>query len=238
MGTPSPSKHPPGPRVLLVEDEPDLQITLGDRLANEGYRVDTAGDGEDALARALGGAYDLVILDLRLPRRSGFDVCRILRQRGVATPVLMLTARRQLVDRVLGLKLGADDYLTKPFDMAELLARVEACLRRTTPGLAADARRFGPVAVDVRGAEVVRDGRKVDLTAREFQLLRYFIDHPGVPLSRDRLLDEVWGRDAIPTVRTVDVHVAWLRRKLEPDPRQPAFILTVHGVGYKFAGPG
>jgi two-component system alkaline phosphatase synthesis response regulator PhoP len=222
-------------RILLVEDDPGLRLTLRDRLHREGYGVSTASDGDDGLAQAAGEPFALVILDVMLPGRSGFDVCRALRRQGVRTPVLMLTARGQIEDRVAGLRLGADDYLTKPFEMAELLARIEARLRRSAapgPGL----HRFGSVEVDLRAAEVRRDGRVVELSAKEFKLLRYFIQHPGASLGRNELLDKVWGADAMPTTRTVDVHVAWLRRKLEADPRHPALIVTVHGQGYKFQG--
>ncbi len=179
--------------------------------------------------------FDLVILDVMLPRLNGFDVCRDLRRRGVATPVLMLTARGQVADRVVGLKLGADDYLTKPFEMAELLARVEARLR-AHPASEPNhpIYRFATVEVDLRRAEVSREGRSVALSAKEFQLLKYFIAHRGATLGRNELLGEVWGYDSMPSTRTVDVHVAWLRRKLEPNPRHPQFILTVHGLGYKF----
>jgi two-component system, OmpR family, alkaline phosphatase synthesis response regulator PhoP len=227
------------PRILLVEDDPGLRLTLTHRLDSEGYKVETAADGEAGLAQATDGGFDLVILDVMLPRKSGFDVCRDLRQRGVATPVLMLTARHQVVDRVVGLKLGADDYLAKPFEMAELLARVEARLRRRNPGaLPTAVHRFGSVSVDFRKAEVTRDGQALDLSAKEFQLLKYFIAHRGATLSRNELLDEVWGYDAMPTTRTVDVHVAWLRRKLEEEPKHPRLILTIHGLGYKFVGDG
>jgi two-component system alkaline phosphatase synthesis response regulator PhoP len=228
-------------RLLLVEDEPGLQLTLSDRLIAEGYAVETAGDGELGLARATDGAFDLIVLDVMLPRRDGFDVCRTLRQRGITTPILMLTARGQVVDRIVGLKLGADDYLTKPFEPLELLARIEALLRRvpaatlagTTGGNARYA--FDEFAVDVRKAEVTRRGEPVDLSAKEFQLLRYFLEHRGATLSRDELLHEVWGYQNTPSTRTVDVHVAWLRQKLEPNPKVPQIILTVHGLGYKFA---
>lgn len=228
-------------RLLLVEDEPGLQLTLSDRLMAEGYDVDTAGDGETGLRLALAGGFDLIVLDVMLPKRDGFDVCRTLRQHGVMTPVLMLTARGQVVDRVVGLKLGADDYLTKPFESAELLARIEALLRRAGRGddaQAASAARyvFGDVVVDVRRAEVTRAGRAVELSAREFQLLRYFLEHRGATISRDELLQEVWGYEHTPSTRTVDVHVAWLRQKLEANPKVPQIIQTVHGLGYKFTG--
>jgi two-component system alkaline phosphatase synthesis response regulator PhoP len=225
-------------RILLVEDEPGLRLTLSDRLASEGYDVTAAVDGDAGFERAAGERFDLVILDVMLPKRSGFDVCRELRQRGSDVPVLMLTARGQLTDRVVGLKLGADDYLTKPFEIAELLARVEARIRRGPSGAISSpgAYRFGEVRVDFRSAEVERAGTRLELSAKEFHLLRYFIEHRGATLSRNELLDAVWGYDAMPATRTVDVHVAWLRKKVEPQPRRPRFILTIHGLGYKFVG--
>ena len=228
----------PTARLLLVEDEPGLQLTLSDRLSAEGYSVETAGDGDTAIRRAGGEPFDIIVLDVMLPGRDGFDVARTLRQQGVATPILMLTARTLVVDRVVGLKLGADDYLTKPFDTMELLARLEALLRRApaSSGVALERYQFGDVVVDVRRAEVTRDGQPLELSAKEFQLLRYFIEHRGTTLSREALLQDVWGYTAMPSTRTVDVHVAWLRQKLEPNPRVPQFILTVHGMGYKFAG--
>jgi two-component system, OmpR family, alkaline phosphatase synthesis response regulator PhoP len=226
-------------RILLVEDEPGLVLTLTDRLANEGFIVETARDGEAGLERAAAESFDLIILDVMLPRKNGLDVCRDLRRRGVDTPIIMLTARAQVVDKVVGLKLGADDYVTKPFEMMELLARIEALLRRAPAQALApspESYRFGPVQIDFRKAEVTREGRAVELSAREFQLLRYFIEHRGNAISRDELLNEVWGYNAMPSTRTVDVHVAWLRQKLEPNPRHPQYILTIHGLGYKFVG--
>jgi len=226
------------PRVLVVEDEPGLRLTLSDRLTSEGYAVDTASDGEAGLAQATRGAYDLIVLDVMLPRMNGFDVCRAVRQRGVTTPILMLTARGQVVDRVVGLKLGADDYLTKPFETIELTARLEALMRRRSLGVqpGGDSYRFGDVVVDFRRTEVTRGGRAVDLSAREFKLLRHFIAHRGATLSRDELLSEVWGYDEMPMTRTVDVHVAGLRQKIESNPKNPEFIHTIHGLGYKFTG--
>ena len=222
-------------RVLLVEDEPSLVLALTDRLESEGYLVTSVGDGDAGLATALSGAFDLVILDGMLPGRDGYDVCRTLRRRGVTTPILMLSARGQVVDRVVGLQLGADDYLTKPFDVSELLARMEALLRRAAPaGL--HMYTFGDVTVNARAAEVTKRGTVVQLTAREFQLLTYLIDHRGATLSRDELLDAVWGYNSSVMTRTVDVHVGILRQKLEDHPRKPQYILTVHGLGYKFAG--
>jgi two-component system, OmpR family, alkaline phosphatase synthesis response regulator PhoP len=227
-------------RLLLVEDEPGLVMTLTDRLVAEGYEIDTATDGDTGLTRAANGAFDLVILDGMLPGRDGFDVCRTLRQRGIQTPILMLTARGQVVDRVVGLKLGADDYLVKPFEMAELLARIEALLRRAPRPVTAGGETYefgdGDVHVDFRKAEVTRGGLPLELSAREFKLLCYFIEHRGATLSRDELLNEVWGYNAMPSTRTVDVHVAWLRQKLEPLPRRPQYIHTIHGLGYKFTG--
>lgn len=228
----------PTARVLLVEDEPGLQLALTDRLVAEGYRVETAGDGDSAVRRATGEPFDVILLDVMLPGRDGFDVAKTVRQQGVQTPILMLTARTQVVDRVVGLKLGADDYLTKPFEMVELLARIEALLRRApaSSGVSLERFQFSTVLVDARKAEVSKDGAPLDLSAKEFHLLRYFIEHRGATLSREELLTEVWGYQSTPSTRTVDVHVAWLRQKLEPNPRVPQYILTVHGLGYKFAG--
>jgi two-component system alkaline phosphatase synthesis response regulator PhoP len=223
-------------RLLLIEDEPGLVLTLVDRLGREGYSVASAQDGVTGLERALQEAFDLILLDVMLPKQNGFDVLRDLRLQGVDTPVIMLTARGQVVDKVVGLKLGADDYLTKPFEMMELLARVEARLRRAAPPATVDAEayRFGAIQVDFRKAEVTRDGAPVAFSAREYQLLRYFIEHRGATISRDELLNHVWGYNAMPNTRTVDVHVAWLRQKIEPNPRHPQYILTAHGLGYKF----
>jgi two-component system alkaline phosphatase synthesis response regulator PhoP len=224
-------------RVLLVEDEPGLVLTLTDRLRSEGYDVHSAGDGPSGLARASDEKWDLILLDVMLPGASGFDVCRDLRRRGVTTPIIMLTARGQVIDRVQGLKIGADDYITKPFDMLELSARIEVQLRRQMAGQSAAhpvQYAFGDVAVDFRKAEVTRGGVPIDLAAREYLLLKYFIEHREAALSRDELLKEVWGYHT--TTRTVDVHVAWLRQKIEPNPRHPQYIVTVHGLGYKFVG--
>jgi two-component system alkaline phosphatase synthesis response regulator PhoP len=225
-------------KILLVEDEPGLVMTLTHRLRGEGYEVETVSDGERGLERASSGSFDLVILDVMLPGKNGFDVCRDLRQRGVPVPILMLTARSQTVDKVVGLKIGADDYLAKPFDMLELVARVEALLRRASirPGASQAVHQFGQVRVDARRAEVLRDGKSLALSAREFQLLRYFLEHRGDVLSRETLLHEVWGYEEAVSTRTVDVHVAWLRQKLEPNPKEPQYIVTVYGTGYRFAG--
>ena len=223
--------------MLLVEDEPGLRLALSDRLIAEGYRVETATDGDTAVHRATGEPFDLIILDVMLPGRDGFDVARTVRQQGVHTPILMLTARGEVVDRVVGLKLGADDYLTKPFEMIELLARLEALLRRApTSTVGLERFQFGDVLVDARKAEVTKSGTPVDLSAKEFHLLCYFLEHRGATISREELLQQVWGYQSTPSTRTVDVHIAWLRQKLEPNPRVPQYILTVHGLGYKFVG--
>lgn len=223
--------------ILLVEDEEALRMTLTDRLASEGYRVQCAGDGQEGLLLATSEPFDLVILDVMLPTRNGFDICREVRHAGLATPIIILTARGQTVDKVVGLKLGADDYVTKPFDMMELVARVEALLRRA-PAKAPDAGpmlQFGSLRVDLRGTAVWRDGHSVNLSAREFQLFRYLVEHRGATISREELLKEVWGYGASTFTRTVDVHIASLRQKLETDPKKPALIVTVQGLGYKFA---
>jgi two-component system alkaline phosphatase synthesis response regulator PhoP len=225
-------------RILLCEDEESLILTLRDRLQSEGYDTSVASDGESALETATKRSFDCILLDIALPKKNGFDVCRDLRQRGVQTPILMLTARGQVIDRVLGLKLGADDYLTKPFEMAELLARIEALLRRarTLAASSADIYSYGNIEVDFRRAEVKCDGAPVELSGLELKLLRYLIEHRGSVLTRDELLEKVWGYDATPVTRTVDVHIASLRQKLETNPARPEFILTVHGLGYKFVG--
>jgi len=218
-------------RILLVEDEESLVLVISDRLKSEGYHVEHAGDGESALERATKESFDLIVLDVALPKKNGFDVCRDLRQRGNETPVLMLTARGQVIDRVIGLKLGADDYLTKPFDMMELLARIEALLRRSRATLEkpSESYVFGDVKVDFRKAVVTRASKTVDLSGLELRLLRYFVEHRGSLLTRDELLDKVWGYGATLATRTVDVHVAQLRQKIGAE-----HVVTVHGLGYKF----
>jgi two-component system alkaline phosphatase synthesis response regulator PhoP len=221
-------------RILLVEDDAGLVLTLTDRLRSEGYEIDSAQDGEAGLARASSQSYDLILLDWMLPRKAGIDVCRDLRQKRIASPILMLTARGQTIDKVIGLKIGADDYLTKPFEMPELLARVEALLRRATPRNAAvpEVWKFGAVCVDRRRTRVTRNGELVDLAPREYKLLCYFLDHADRTIPREELLKEVWSYHFIPSTRTVDVHVGALRQKLEEDPKQPKLILTVKGQGY------
>jgi two-component system, OmpR family, alkaline phosphatase synthesis response regulator PhoP len=221
--------------ILLVEDEEGLRMTLSDRLRSEGYLVDFAVDGNEGLDKATALPFDLIILDIMLPHRSGLDVCRQVRGAGLTTPILLLTARDQTVDKVVGLKLGADDYVTKPFDTLELMARVEALLRRRLPVRATPSViQLGPIRMDVRGTDVTKDGKPVPLSAREFQLLRHFMEHPGATISRNELLQEVWGYEDGTFTRTVDVHIASLRQKLEKDPKRPELILTVPGLGYKF----
>jgi two-component system alkaline phosphatase synthesis response regulator PhoP len=223
--------------ILLVEDELALRITLSDRLQSENYKVDSALDGEAGYQKALQGNFDLILLDVMLPRKKGFDVCRDLRKAGLVVPIIMLTARGETVDKVLGLKIGADDYVTKPFQMIELMARIEALLRRVPrpSGEVGQIHQFGNLRIDLRGTSVTRDGDIVPLSAREFQLLRYFVEHAGATLSREVLLKDVWGYSADAFTRTVDVHVASLRQKLEKDSKKPELLLTVLGLGYKFA---
>ena len=224
-------------RILLVEDEPGLVLTLSDLLAAEGYEVDSATDGPKGLAMATSKRYDLILLDVMLPGKNGFEVCKEIRQQGGDVAILMLTAKTQVIDRVVGLKLGADDYLTKPFDPAELLARVEALLRRVSKEKLTPVLRyqFGNVSVDFDKAEVVRDGQPVSLAGRELQLLRYLVDRRGKVVSREELLRDVWEYQPDISTRTVDVHIAWIRQKLEENPQFPKHILTVRGSGYRFA---
>lgn len=244
-GGPPPTGAGNGRDVLVVEDDDAMSVALADGFRYEGYGVRVARDGEEGYRLAAGEDPDLVILDVMLPRMTGLDVCRKLRADGSRVPIIMLTARGQEIDKVLGLKLGADDYVTKPFGFMELLARVEAVLRRTTGGeLGGDdggdgadgARvyRFGDVTVDLKRHEATRGGEPLDLSPRELELLHHFLEHPGEVLSREHLLDAVWGYNAIPFTRTVDMHVAKLRKKVEDDPSNPRRIVTVHRIGYKF----
>ncbi len=223
------------PRLLLVEDEPSLALLLSDRLEREGYSVMSVDNGMAAISSALRLPLDVIVLDVMIPGRNGFEVCRELRSQGLNVPILMLTARGEIRDRVEGLKTGADDYLTKPFDTSELLARIEALLRRARGAPATSAvYQFSSVQVNTRRREVSRDGELVTLSAKEYQLLCYLLERPGVVVSRDELLEQVWGYRAATNTRTVDVHLGQLRSKLEEDPKQPRHLLTVHGSGYKF----
>ena len=223
-------------RILLVEDEPGLRRTLKDLLVSSGYVVETSGDGVEAQGRAETEAFDLIVLDVMLPSRSGFDVARNLRKGGVQTPILMLTARTELNNKVQGFKSGADDYVTKPFEAPELLVRVEALLRRAQTGSRKKIQTwdFEDISVDFTKARLIRKGKQIDLSERECRLLQHLIESRGEVVTRDELLEEVWGYEAPPMTRTVDVHISWLRQKLEDDPANPRFIVTVHGQGYRF----
>ena len=228
--------------ILFVEDEEELCLTLGDRLRSEGYVVDMAMDGRAGFEKATATPFDLIILDVMLPLRNGFDLCADIRRAGLATPILLLTARAQTAEKIVGLKLGADDYVTKPFDTFELMARIEAVLRRASvkakkvesdhPG----QYQLGSIVLDVRSARVTRDGVSINLTAREFCLLCYFAEHRGEALSRDELLRDVWGHRVGTYTRTVDMHVSSLRKKLERVPQKPELLVTVSGIGYKLLG--
>jgi DNA-binding response OmpR family regulator len=221
-------------RILIVDDEPEIVRGLEDNLKFEGYQTFAATDGHEALALAAREAPDLILLDIMMPGLSGWEVCRALRGRGIDVPIIMLTARGEEADRVRGLELGADDYVTKPFSLRELLARVRAVLRRPGPRHKVEEFAFGDVRVRPRGRQAFRAGHEVGLTRKEFDLLMYLLEHRGEVVTRERLLDEVWGYERFPTTRTVDTHILRLRRKFEADPDRPAFILTVHGQGYKF----
>jgi DNA-binding response OmpR family regulator len=223
--------------ILLVEDEEALRTALEVRLRAEGYVLDAAVDGEEAVRKATSLPFDLIILDVMLPFRNGFDVCRDVRQQGLATPILMLTVRDQLVDKVVGLNLGADDYMTKPFEAPELIARIQALLRRMPIRPGQGSYQHGPIHVNVARGEVTRDGKIVDLTRREFQLLCYLMERMGTAVLRSELLRAIWGYDTGAFTRTVDTHIGSLRRKLEEDQGRPEFILTVPNVGYKFVAP-
>lgn len=224
-------------RILLVEDDPGLLVTVPDLLATEGYEVKTAADGATGLALARGGGFDLLILDVMLPRKNGFEICRELREEGIDTAVLMLTARTQVSDRVIGLKLGADDYLSKPFDPTELLARVEALVRRVRKEnrIPVKTFRFSDVEVNFDRAELVRGGEPVNMATKELQLLQYLIHHRGRVVPREEILQNVWEYNSDVSSRTIDVHIAWLRQKLEENPQQPKHIHTVRGKGYRFS---
>jgi DNA-binding response OmpR family regulator len=225
------------PRILIVEDEPRMVSGLRDNFEYEGYIVSTAYDGVEGLERALTESPDLIVLDVMMPRMSGLDVCKQLKAKRPSLPIIMLTARGQEVDKVVGLELGADDYVTKPFSIRELIARVKAVLRRAqVPKKQSERYSFGDVELDLKSCRITRGGAQIELSSKEFELLKYFTSHPGESLSRERLLEDVWGYEYFPTTRTVDAHIVHLRQKLEPNPEQPQFFLTVHGTGYKFVG--
>ena len=223
--------------LLIVEDEDAMATALRDGFEYEGYDIRRVADGERALQEIRTDPPDLVILDVMLPRLSGLDVCRTLRAEGMKVPIILLTARAQEIDRVLGLKIGADDYVTKPFSFMELAARVEAVLRRAQPERYTERQQtFGEVAVDFEAGEVRRGDRVVPLTPRELRLLEFFVQHRGRVLSRETLLSAVWDYTSAPLTRTVDMHIAKLRRKIERRPDRPELIVTVHRVGYRFVG--
>lgn len=236
--------HEAGKRVLIVEDDDAMALALRDGFDYEGYSVTTARDGAEGLRSATEESPDLIILDVMLPKMNGLDVCQNLRQVGDSVPIIMLTARGQEVDKILGLKLGADDYVTKPFSFMELAARAEALLRRASGqldsvqkgGLVNEPTSFGDVAIDFTRHEAHKAGRPLILTPREFRLLEFFVQHRGEVVTRDQLLDAVWGYDKIPFTRTVDTHIAKLRKKIEDSPADPELIITVHRLGYKFKG--
>jgi two-component system alkaline phosphatase synthesis response regulator PhoP len=221
-------------RILVVEDDPAMSVALRDGFEFEKYTVEMANDGDEGLRLANRGDHDLIILDVMLPKKSGLDVCKELRKNGSHTPVIMLTARGQEIDKIVGLKLGADDYVTKPFSFMELLARVEAVLRRTQKNTAGDEYEFGGVKLDFRTYQAAKNEQPLDLTPREFRILRYFIDHANEVVSRDALLNHVWGYDSSAFTRTVDTHMARLRQKIEDVAAEPRHLITVHRVGYKF----
>jgi two-component system alkaline phosphatase synthesis response regulator PhoP len=224
-------------KVLIVEDDDSMAVALRDGFEYEGYEVVVARDGSEGMKMATGEDPDLIILDVMLPKITGLDICKQLRNDGNDVPIIMLTARGQEVDKVLGLKLGADDYVTKPFSFMELMARVEAVLRRTGKNKEElESYEFGDIRVDFRQHEVRKAGELVDFSAREFRLLEFFIEHRGEVISRDQLLDGVWGYENMPFTRTVDMHIAKLRKKIEDDPHDPQYLVTVHRVGYKFTG--
>jgi two-component system alkaline phosphatase synthesis response regulator PhoP len=223
-------------RILLIEDEPGLQLTLRDLLTGEGYQVAYASDGGHGLRAAQAGGFDLILLDVMLPKKSGFDVCRELRDQGIDTPTLMLTARAQIADRVAGLKLGADDYLVKPFDPSELLARVEALLRRAQKEkrVPLSSFKFGVVEADFEHSEIRKNGHPLNLALKEFQLLHYLVERRGTVVSREEILREVWSYSSQASTRTLDVHIAWLRQKIEDNTHYPRHIHTIRGKGYRF----
>jgi len=221
--------------ILLVEDEEALSMALGDRLRSEGYMVEAVSDGVTAFHRATTSRFDLLILDIMLPGRNGLDLCQDIRRTGLATPILFLSARSETADKIVGLKLGADDYVTKPFDLKELITRVEALLRRGSAVRNSNVRVIGSIRIDLSAMEVTRAGVPVNLSATELRLMRYLLGHPGIGLSREKIWRDVWGYDNATPSRTVDVHVSTLRQKLENDPSHPELIITVKGFGYMFA---
>jgi DNA-binding response OmpR family regulator len=224
-------------KILIIEDESDLARGLKDNCEFDGHDVEVCSDGESGVARALEACPDLILLDLMLPKVSGIDVCRSLRAKSISSPIIMLTARSGDMDKLLGFEVGADDYVTKPFNIAELMARIRVHLRRqTSPVPLPERYEFGDVRIDFRRHLATKAGIPLDLTTREFDLLQYFIQHRGEPVTRDQLLDRVWGLGNYPLTRTVDIHIARLRQKIETSPEKPEFIVTIHRKGYRFLG--
>ncbi|HYP25784.1 MAG TPA: response regulator transcription factor [Blastocatellia bacterium] len=222
-------------RILIVEDDQAMAVALRDGFKYKGYSVEVAADGAAGLRLASERDVDLILLDVMLPKVSGLDICKQLRNAGNEIPIILLTARGQEIDKVIGLDVGADDYVTKPFSFMELVARVEAVLRRYYKNMEkAEVFSFSDVSLDFTRCEATKGGRPVELSPREFKLLKYFIDHRGKVVTRDQLLDAVWGYDSVPLTRTVDTHIAKLRQKIEDDPGEPRYITTVHRAGYKF----
>jgi len=224
-------------KILIIEDEESILMPLEDNLRLEGYEVSCARDGLEGLSMAAERPFDLIVLDIMLPKMNGFEVCKRLRQDRVMTPILMLTAKSQEIDKVLGLELGADDYVTKPFSSRELLARIKAILRRASElARGIDFYRFDAIELDFVKYEAMKKGRPVPLTALEFALLHYLVQNKGRVVHRNEVLDNVWGKDVYVDARTVDKHISLLRKKFEDDPQEPKFILGVRGIGYKFTG--
>jgi len=223
-------------KILVVEDEPGIALGLEDDLREEGYEVELAGNGTDASRRACTKEFDLILLDVMLPGKDGFDVCRDIRRAGLKTPIILLTAKAQEAEKIMGLDLGADDYVTKPFSPRELRARIRAVLRRKEPQESGEIYRFDDLEVDSGRGELRRAGRAVEITATEFKLLTTFVRNRGRLLTRDKLLDEAWGRDKSVTDRVVDNHIVSLRRKIEREPAEPRYLVSVRGLGYRFDG--
>ena len=223
------------PKILVVEDEPNMILGLKDSFEFEGFEVITAEDGNEGFAKATTFKPDIILLDIMLPKMSGIDVCRKLREAGDEVPIIMLTARSQEIDKVVGLEMGADDYVTKPFGIKELVARIRANLRRATKQIVqVDGFSFNDIEIDFKKYQALKNGKKLDFSSREYEILRYFIQHLEEIVTRDQLLDEVWGYSSTPITRTVDNHIAKIRQKIENDPSDPKHLITVHRVGYRF----
>lgn len=222
-------------KILIIEDDPAIRLGLKESFTNEGYAVTEIDSGDKGFDKAKTAEFDLIILDLILPNKDGIEICKDLRSEGIKTPIIIVTSRKEEIDKILGLEIGADDYVTKPFSIRELLARVKALIRRSTyePGNIEEV-AFADLKIDFKKQELLKGENPVRLSATEYRILHYFIDHEGEVISRDKFLDEVWGYDSYPTTRTVDNYILSLRKKIEDDPSNPKHLLTVHKVGYKF----